>query len=267
MTDYSKLFRLDGKAALVTGGARGIGAAVAEALTQVGASVLVTDVLEADGKATVERLRKGGAKAEFMRHDVTDEAQWEAATAAMGKHFGRYDILVNNAGIETAALLANCEASDFRRVLDINVTGVFLGLKHAIRAMNGKGGGSVINMSSVAGLIGTPAHAAYHASKGGVRLLTKAAGVEFAALQSGVRVNSVHPAIVKTQMGEHFLQGFVDLGLAPDIEAARASVGAAHPMGFGEVQDVAAAVLFLASDAARWINGAELVVDGGYTAA
>lgn len=267
MAEYSKLFRLDGKAALVTGGARGIGAAVAEALTQVGASVLVTDVLEADGKATAERLRKAGARAEFMRHDVTDEAQWEAATAAMGKHFGRYDILVNNAGIETAALLANCEASDFRRVLDINVTGVFLGLKHAIRAMNGKGGGSVVNMSSVAGLIGTPAHAAYHASKGGVRLLTKAAGIEFAALQSGVRVNSVHPAIVKTQMGEHFLQGFVDLGLAPDIEAARASVGAAHPMGFGEVQDVAAAVLFLASDAARWINGAELVVDGGYTAA
>lgn len=266
MTDYNKMFRLDGKAALVTGAARGIGAAIAEAMAQVGASVLVTDVLEAEGKATVERIRKAGGKAEFMRHDVTDEAQWEAASAAVGKHFGRYDILVNNAGIETAALLANCEAADFRRVLDINVTGVFLGLKHAIRAMSGKGG-SIVNMSSVAGLIGTPAHAAYHASKGGVRLLTKAAGVEFAALQSGVRVNSVHPAIVKTQMGEHFLQGFVDLGLAPDIEAARASVGGAHPMGFGEVEDIAAAVLFLASDASRWINGSELVIDGGYTAA
>lgn len=266
MIDYGKAFRLDGKVAMVTGAARGIGAEIAGALAQMGAAVLVTDLLEAEGKATVERIRKAGGKAEFQRHDVTDEAQWEAATAAVSRHFGGYDILVNNAGIETAALLANCEAADFRRVMDINVTGVFLGLKHAIRAMNGKGG-SIVNMSSVAGLIGTPAHAAYHASKGGVRLLTKAAGVEFAALKSNVRVNSVHPAIVNTQMGDHFVQGFVDLGLAPDLAAARASIEGAHPMGFGKVEDVAAAVLFLASDAARWVNGSELVIDGGYSAA
>ncbi len=266
MFDYDKAFRLDVKAAMVTGAARGIGAEVAAALAQRGAAVLVTDLLEAEGKATVERIRKTGGKAEFIRHDVTDEAHWEAATAAVSKHFGRYDILVNNAGIETAALLAQCEATDFRRVMDVNVTGVFLGLKYAIRAMNGTGG-SIINMSSVAGLIGTPAHAAYHASKGGVRLLTKAAGIEFAALKSNVRVNSVHPAVVKTQMGDHFVQGFVDLGLAPDLDTARASIEAAHPMGFGKVEDVAAAVLFLASDAARWINGTELVVDGGYSAA
>lgn len=266
MFDYDKAFRLDGKAAMVTGGARGIGAEVAVALAQRGAAVLVTDLLEAEGRATVERLRKAGGRAEFLRHDVTDESQWEAATAAVSKHFGRYDILVNNAGIETAALFAQCEAADFRRVMDVNVTGVFLGIKHAVRAMSGAGG-SIINMSSVAGLIGTPAHAAYHASKGGVRLLTKAAGVEFAALKSNVRVNSVHPAIVKTQMGDHFVQGFVDLGLAPDLATAQAALEAAHPMGFGQVEDVAAAVLFLASDAARWINGTELVIDGGYSAA
>jgi len=263
--DYNKAFRLDGKAALVTGAARGIGAAVADALAQSGAAVLVTDVLEAEGREIVARLRQSGAKAEFLRHDVTDEAQWEAATAAMDKHFGRYDILVNNAGIETAALLAQCTLEDFRRVMDVNVTGVFLGLKHAVRAM--AGGGSIVNLSSVAGLIGTTAHISYHGSKGAVRTMTKAAAIECAQLKTGIRVNSIHPAIVQTDMGDKFVQDFVSLGLVPDAATARAAFEAAHPLGFGRVEDVACAVLYLASDAARWVTGAELVVDGGYTAA
>ncbi|MFP5307808.1 MAG: glucose 1-dehydrogenase [Gammaproteobacteria bacterium] len=263
--DYSNAFRLDGKAALVTGAARGIGAAVADALAQSGAAVLVTDVLEAEGRETVARLRRSGAKAEFLRHDVTDEAQWEAATAAMDRHFGRYDILVNNAGIETAALLAQCTLEDFRRVMDVNVSGVFLGLKHAVRAM--AGGGSIVNLSSVAGLIGTTAHISYHGSKGAVRTMTKAAAIECAQLKTGIRVNSIHPAIVQTDMGDKFVQDFVSLGLVPDAATARAAFEAAHPLGFGRVEDVACAVLYLASDAARWVTGAELVVDGGYTAA
>lgn len=266
MTDYGKLFRLDGKVALVTGGARGIGAAVAEALAQAGAAVLVSDILEDAGRQTVARIRKAQGKAEFQRHDVTDEAQWVSAVAAAKSQMGGLDILVNNAGIETAALLTQCAVEDFRRLMDVNVTGVFLGLKHAVGAMGA--GASIINLSSVAGLVGTTGHIAYHASKGAVRLMTKAAAIECAQLGTGIRVNSVHPAIVQTDMGTNFIQHFVDLKLAPDYATAEAAFKAAHPLGrFGEPADVASAVIYLASDAARWVTGTELVIDGGYTAA
>lgn len=263
--DYNKAFRLDGKVALVTGAARGIGAAVSEALAQVGASVLLTDVLESAARETVERIRKAGGKAQFCPHDVTVEAQWEAAVAAALQHFGKLDILVNNAGIETAALITQCTVEDFRRVMDVNVTGVFLGHKHAMRVM--KAGSAIVNLSSVAGIIGTTAHVSYHSSKGAVRLMTKAAAVECAQLGTGIRVNSIHPGIVQTEMGANFIKDFVNLGLAPDYAAAEASIKAIHPMGFGDVSDVANAVIYLASDAAKWVNGSELVVDGGLTAA
>lgn len=263
--DSTRAFRLDGKVALVTGGARGIGAAVCEALAQAGAAVLVTDVLESAGRETVERIVRDGGKAEFQKHDVTVEAQWEAAVAAALKHFGKLDILVNNAGIETAALITQCEVEDFRRVMDVNVTGVFLGHKYAIRVM--KAGSSIVNLSSVAGIIGTTAHVAYHSSKGAVRLMTKAAAIECAQLGTGIRVNSIHPGIVKTDMGANFIKDFVNLGLAPDYATAETSIKALHPMGFGETADVANAVIYLASDAAKWVTGSELVVDGGLTAA
>lgn len=270
MHDYTKANRLDGRSALVTGGAGGIGAETARALAQMGAAVLITDVQEARGRETVEGIRKAGGRAEFMKHDVTDEKQWEAATAGVVKHFGGYDILVNNAGIETAAFLSQCTVEDFRRVMDVNVTGVFLGLKHAVRAMSPGGaagkGGSIINLSSVAGLIGTTGHISYHASKGAVRLLSKAAAVECAQLGTGIRVNSVHPAIVRTEMGDNFMKHAVDLGLVPDLATAEAAFKAGHLLGFGAPPDVAGAVVYLASDAARWITGSELVLDGGYTA-
>jgi 3alpha(or 20beta)-hydroxysteroid dehydrogenase len=264
-TDYNKAFRLDGKVALVTGGARGIGAAISEALAQAGAAVLVTDVLEGPGRETAERIVKAGGKAAFLKHNVTSEAEWEAAVAFAVKTFGGLNVLVNNAGIETAALITQCELDDFKRVMDVNVNGVFLGHKHAIRVM--KAGSSIVNLSSVAGIIGTTAHVAYHTSKGAVRLMTKAAAVECAQLGTGIRVNSVHPAIVATDMGTSFVKDFVNLGLAPDYAAAEAAVKGIHPMGFGEPRDVASAVIFLASDAAKWMNGSELVVDGGLTAA
>ena len=150
--------------------------------------------------------------------------------------------------------------------MDINVTGVFLGLKHAIGVM--KPGASIVNLSSVAGLIGTSAHVAYHASKGAVRIMTKAAAVECAQLGTGIRVNSIHPAIVQTDMGTKFIQDFVNLKLAPDYASAEAAIKGAHPLGrFGEPADVAGAVIYLASEAAKWITGSELVLDGGYTAA
>lgn len=263
--DYTQAFRLDGKVALVTGAARGIGATVCEALAQAGAAVFLTDVLDKPLAETVERLRKTGAKVGSLRHDVTVEADWAAAVAACVQQFGKLDILINNAGIETAALITQCEVEDFRRVMDVNVTGVFLGHKHALRVM--KAGSSIVNLSSVAGIIGTTGHVAYHASKGAVRLMTKAAAVECAQLGTGVRVNSIHPAIIGTEMGTNFIQHFVDLGLAPDYATAEGAIKAIHPMGFGETRDVASAVIFLASDAAKWMTGSELVVDGGLTAA
>ncbi len=269
--DYNKAFRLDGKVALVTGAARGLGAEVAAALAQVGASVLLTDVMEEQGRQTTARLRQEGAKVEFLRHDVTDEGQWEHAVASAVQKFGGLDVLVNNAGIETAALITQCTVEDFRRVMDINVTGTFLGIKHAVRAMSPGGssgrGGSIINLSSAAGTIGVTTHAAYCTSKGAVRLLTKAAAVECGQLKTGIRVNSIHPAVIRTKMGDDFIRYFVDLGLAPNFEASEAAFLAAVPMGhFGATDDVASAAIYLASEASKWVTGAELAVDGGLTA-
>lgn len=264
--DYANAFRLDGKAAMVTGGGTGIGAEICRALSGMGASVLVTDIQEVSAADTAAQIRASGGKAHSCLQDVCNEVHWQEAGQTMLKHFGRYDILVNNAGIETAALLSKCTLEDFRRVLDVNVSGVFLGIKHAIPLMTSGGGGSIVNMSSIAGFIGSAGHASYHASKGGVRSLTKAAAVECAALKTGIRVNSVHPGIVTTAMGENFVRHYVELGLAPDVVTARAAFEAAHPLGFGAPSDVASAVLYLASDAARWLTGTELVLDGGYIA-
>lgn len=264
MDDYSKVFRLDGKTALVTGAASGIGAAVAEALATSGAAVLLSDVDDQQGQAAASRIRKAGGSATFVHHDVTDEAQWVDCIKAAQAQFGKLDILVNNAGIETAALIARCKLEDFKALMDINVNGVFLGHKHAAPAMHP--GSSIINLSSVAGLIGTTGHVAYHASKGAVRLITKAAAVEFGQLGLGIRVNSVHPGIVQTQMGTNFIQHAVDLGLMPDYATAETTFKAGHLLGFGQVADVASAVVYLASDAARWVTGAELIIDGGFTA-
>jgi 3alpha(or 20beta)-hydroxysteroid dehydrogenase len=269
MTQPTNPFRVDHKVALVSGAARGIGAEIALALANAGAAVLVTDVLEAAGNDTVAKIKANGGKAAFCKHDVTNEAQWETAINEAVKQFGQLDIVVNNAGIETAALIANCALDDFANVMNINVNGVFLGVKYAIRAMAkpAGNGGVIINMSSVAGLIGTTGHVAYHTSKGAVRLLTKAAAIECAQLGTGIRVNSVHPAIVATEMGTNFIKHFVDLGLAPDYATAEAAVKALHPIGhFGEPADVANGVIYLASDAGKWVTGSELVIDGGLTA-
>jgi len=271
-SNSSKAFGLQGQVALVTGAAQGIGEATALALAEAGARVMVSDQHESRLDAALGRLREAGADAAAMAHDVRDESQWQAVIAATIERFGGLDLLVNNAGVETAALLADCAVEDFRRVMEVNVTGVFLGLKQAVRAMRPGGasgrGGSIVNLSSVAGLIGTSGHVAYHASKGAVRTMSKAAAVECAQLQMGIRVNSIHPAIVETAMGSSFIQGFVDLGLAPDYGAAEAAIRAAHPLGrFGRPDEVAQAVVYLASPAAAWITGTELVLDGGYVAA
>ncbi|MBO3274317.1 glucose 1-dehydrogenase [Pseudomonas schmalbachii] len=271
MTQYLEQIRLDGKVALVSGAARGLGAEVAEALLQAGACVMLTDVLDTLGAETAERLAKAyGDRAAFLRHDVTREADWAAAVEGTLGHFGGLDILVNNAGIETAALVVDCELEDFQRTMAINVDGVFLGIKHALGAMRPGGacgrGGSIINLSSVAGLIGMPSLTAYCASKGAVRLMTKATAIESARLGYGVRINSVHPAIIKTEMGANVVNNLVRVGLAPDEASADAYVESLHPLGYGQPRDVASAVLFLASPASAWMTGAELVLDGGASA-
>lgn len=269
--DYGQIARLDDKVALVTGAARGLGAETAVALLQSGAKVIVSDILDAEGQTTVEGLCKQYPdRVGYLHHDVTNEKDWEAAVSHTINRFGGLDVIVNNAGIETQAFFADCELADFRKTMSINVDGVFLGIKHAIRAMRPGGpagkGGSIVNLSSVAGLMGWPTLGAYCASKGAVRIMTKAAAVECGRLGYGIRVNSVHPGIVKTDIGINVVRNLAKLGLAPDENTANAMVEAAHPLGYGIPSDVASAVVFLASNASGWITGAELVVDGGATA-
>lgn len=264
-------FSLAGKVALVTGAARGIGAATAEALLAAGAKVMLSDVLTDIGNVTANGLAERFAGcAAFIAHDVTREDQWQAAIDATIDCFGGLDVLVNNAGIETMAFITDCTLDDFRHTQAVNVEGSFLGIKHAARAMRAGGragrGGSIINLSSVAGLVGQPTLGAYCASKGAVRLLSKAAAVEFARLGYGIRVNSIHPGVVKTDMGINVVKGFARLGLFPTEATADAVMQSLHPAGYGQPSDIANSVVFLASDAVPWMTGAELVVDGAATA-
>jgi NAD(P)-dependent dehydrogenase (short-subunit alcohol dehydrogenase family) len=257
---------LEGKVAIVTGGGRGLGAEVARALSASGVRVMLTDI-SADGG---EALAASIPNTVFRRHDVTKEEDWQDVIGKTLMTFGGLDIVVNNAGVEITRLFADCDLAEFRRVQSVNVDGTFLGTKWGIRAMRPGGaagrGGSIINLSSVAGLVGVPGLGAYCAAKGGVRLMTKAAAIECARLAYGIRVNSIHPAIIKTKMGTEVVQSLVDIGLAENDEAAEAAMGAMHPMGYGQPQDVANAVCYLASSAAGWMNGAEFVLDGGLTA-
>ncbi|CAE6920491.1 3-alpha-(or 20-beta)-hydroxysteroid dehydrogenase [Pseudomonas marincola] len=271
MTNYLDQTRLDGKVALISGAARGLGAEIAEALLQAGACVMLSDVLSELGAQTAARLAAAhDGRAAFYCHDVTCEADWIEAIDITVEQFGGLDILVNNAGIETAALVAECELADFQRTMAINVDGVFLGIKHALRAMRPGGasgrGGSIINLSSVAGLVGMPSLTAYCTAKGAVRLMTKATAIEAAKLGYDVRINSIHPAIIKTEMGANVVNNLVKVGLAADLASADAFVESLHPLGYGQPRDVASAVLFLASPAAAWMTGSELVLDGGATA-
>ncbi|MCK9284667.1 MAG: glucose 1-dehydrogenase [Rhodocyclaceae bacterium] len=261
-------FRLDGKVALISGSARGLGAAMAETLAAGGAKIVIADILDKEGKETAAKL---GANGLFVHLDVTKESDWEAAIETAVKHFGGIDVVVNNAAIETTSLLENCTLEEFNKTFNVNVSGVFLGVKHAIRAMKPGGisgrGGSIVNISSAAGLKGALGLGAYCASKGGVRLLTKAAAVECGRLNYGIRVNSIHPGLIKTEMGVKTLNDYVRLGLIPTEEEAEAAFINAHLIGLGRPQDIANGVYFLASNAAQWITGIELSVDGGYIAA
>ncbi|MGD9982222.1 MAG: SDR family NAD(P)-dependent oxidoreductase [Hyphomonadaceae bacterium] len=253
---------LKGRVALVTGAARGLGAATAKALAEKGAKVVVTDVRESAEIADAV----GGA---FVKHDVTSEQEWVAAIAFAKATFGGLDILVNNAGVFWVKPMAVETLESFRKMQQINVEGVFLGLKHAIpaiaeRAQQWDGGGAVVNLSSVAGIVGGPNIIAYNASKGAVRLMTKSAALEFASMK--VRVNSVHPGIIDTPMMAEAAAA-IEKVTGEGANTTRTRFAERHPLGrMGRDIDVANAVAFLASDAAAFITGSELVVDGGMTA-
>jgi NAD(P)-dependent dehydrogenase (short-subunit alcohol dehydrogenase family) len=247
--------QLDGKAAIVTGGASGIGAACARTLAREGARVLITD-LDSAGEALAGEI--GGL---FLRHDVTDEAGWPGVIQTAEERFGGLHVVVANAGIGVMATIVEMSLDDWRRQMAVNVDGVFLSVKHAIPAMERAGGGSIVIMSSVAGLRGSAGLAGYSATKGAVRLFAKSAALECAQAGNRVRVNSVHPGVIDTPIWDKLpMSG--NARFDPNaIAAEQVPIGEA-----GQPEDIANGVLYLASDAARHVTGSELVIDGGMTA-
>jgi len=261
-------FDLTGRKALVTGAARGIGAGIAQALADAGAAVMIGDVLTELGRETAKKLSAGGAKAGFVPLDVTKDDDWASAVSATVKELGGFDLLVNNAGIEITSLVVDVKADDLRKMFDVNAVGTLLGMKHAFRAMRPGGtaakGGSIVNIASVAATIAFPAIAGYSATKSAVDRMTRVAANESGKLGYGVRVNCVYPGLVPTDMGMKLANDIVAAGLAPSVEAAVGDVIGQTPLGrLGEVADMADAVVFLSSDAARFITGIGLPVDGG----
>jgi len=259
--------QVEGKVALVTGGASGIGEAVAELLAKEGATVVATDIDELRGPEVVARIVKAGGKAVFLEQDVTSEDRWAEIAADIEKRFGRLDIMVSNAGIGIAVpSIVDMTLSDWRKQTAINLDGVFLSVKYGLPLMRKGGGGSVIMMSSLAGLRGSVGLAGYCATKGGVRLFAKAIAMECAAAGDGIRVNSVHPGIIDTPIWGKIPTGATgNQSHAPIDPEERAKF--ATPLGrAGHAAEIASGVLYLASDASRYVTGTELVIDGGMNA-
>ena len=245
--------RLQGKVAIISGGARGMGAEEARMFAREGAKVVIGDLLEAEGMAVAAEIGETGGDALFVKLDVTDESSWQSAVEAAVQRFGKVDILVNNAAIlRTQGLLETTEEI-WDEVMDINVKGTFLGVKSVIPEMRKAGGGSIINISSGAGITGSQRNTAYHASKGAVRIFTKSAAIQYAG--ENIRVNSVHPGPVNTDM----------LASSLSVEGARRPEDV--PLGrSGRPEEIAYGVLYLASDESSFVTGSEVVIDGGRTA-
>lgn len=247
--------RLDGRVALITGAASGIGKATAQRLAREGAAVLITDIAAEAGEATVKEITDTGGKAAFFRHDVTSESDWEAATARAVELFGALDVVVNNAGMGDIKTIEDTTLDEWSRTIDIDQTGVFLGMKHAAPHLKKSEHASIVNISSIFGTSGGfGTSPAYHAAKGAVRTMTKNAALHWAT--DGIRVNSIHPGFIQT----------------PILEPTRGTeywdtMTAMTPMGhLGQPDDIAAGVAYLASDDAKFVTGLELYIDGGYIA-
>ncbi|HKW92478.1 MAG TPA: glucose 1-dehydrogenase [Methylomirabilota bacterium] len=247
--------RLANKVAIVTGGAHGMGESEAVIFAREGASVVVADV-DADGQKVVANITAAGGKARFVKLDVTSEADWQAAVKATVTAYGRLDILVNNAGVSGSMDPDTLSTASWDLIMGVNAKGVFLGMKHAVPAMRDSAGGSIVNISSISGFVGQDRlHMAYNASKGAVRIMTKSAAVQYA--RDGIRVNSVHPG---------FMPPMRTSKVSADPEWRKPFLDAVPLRREGRVEEVAHAVLFLASDEASYITGTELVVDGGFLA-
>ena len=262
---------LTGKVALVTGAASGIGLACAELLARGGAAVMMSDIDIDSCQQHRDRLAAEGLTVAAQEQNVIDEARWAEVVSACVEQFGGLDILVNNAGIYVGGLLVSNTLEEVRRVQEINVDSIFMGMRAAAEVMKPDGssgrGGSIINLSSAAGVMGVPGHSAYGASKGAVRLYTKHAAVEFGAMGYGIRVNSVHPGVIDTPMGQQVFDDLVDIGVVDSQQEAQAMIAQLTPLRRpGTVDEVANMVRFLASDAASYCTGGEFMVDGGATA-
>ena len=247
--------RLEGKVALISGGARGQGATEGQLFVDEGAKVVLADILDSEGEAAAAQIRENGGEASYVHLDVASEDDWRSAIEFTLQTYGRLDILINNAAIYKRTPIVDTDVEEWRQIMEINSTGVFLGTKHAIPAMQRSGGGSIINISSTAGLVGSGRGSAYGASKGSVRLFTKYTAIQHAL--DGIRANSIHPGPIDTEM------------IADNISTpeGRAESEARVPLKrIGTVMDVAYGALFLASDESSYMTGAELVIDGGVTA-
>lgn len=264
--------RLDGKVALISGAARGIGAETALHMVRAGAKVAIGDVLDEPGRQTVRALEREGGDAFYVHLDVTSTDDWNAALAQVTSRFGGLDILVNNAGVFIGRGIEEASLADWNKLCSVNLTGVFLGTKLAVPALRERGqksahGSAIVNLASIAGLVGSQLDPLYSMTKGGVTTFTKSAALEFARKGYRIRVNSIHPGVIETDMGaQTFVARAERLG-TNDVDAARQLSQTSHPIGrLGTATDIANGIVFLASDDAGFMTGAGLVVDGGLTA-
>ena len=264
--------RLDGKVAFLSGAARGIGGESAKLMASVGAKVAIGDVLEERGRQTVREIEASGGQALFVPLDVTTEASWAAAMDATVKKFGGLDILVNNAGIFVGKGVEDASMDDWHRLVAVNLTGVVLGTRAALphlkaSAQQSPHGSAIVNLASIAGLVGSQLDPLYSLTKGGVTLFTKSTALEFGRKGYRIRVNSIHPGLIETDMGQQtFVMRAKQVG-TNDTEKAREATLALQPLGrLGTASDIAKGIVFLASDDASFMTGAGLVVDGGWTA-
>ena len=264
--------RLDGKVALISGAARGIGAETARRMAKVGAAVVLGDVIDEAGQRVVREIEGEGGKAAYIHLDVTRESDWNQAVSAAVSRFGGLDILVNNAGVFLGKTSEESTLAEWDWLCGVNLTGVFLGTKLVLpalkeRAKGSPQGGSVVNVSSTAGIVGSPLAPLYSLTKGGVTMFSKSTALEFARKGYRIRVNSIHPGVIETDMGEETFRTRARYAGSNDMDAARNQGLATHPIGrFGQAGDIANGIIFLASDDAAFMTGSSLIVDGGVTA-
>jgi 3(or 17)beta-hydroxysteroid dehydrogenase len=265
--------RVDGKVALISGAARGIGGETAQLMAEGGAKVVIGDVLDERGRQTVAAINAGGGEAAYVHLDVTKQEDWAAAVNLATSKFGKLDVLVNNAGVFVGKGIEEISLAEWEKLVAVNMTGVFLGTRLAVPALreaakSSEHGSAIVNLASIAGIVGSTLDPLYSMTKGGVTLFTKSAALEFGRKGYRIRVNSIHPGVIQTDMGEQTFVSRAQRAGTNDTSAARQVVTESVPWGrLGVPKDIAKGIVFLASDDAGYMNGAGLVVDGGVTAA